>query len=453
MERIKLSDHFDYKKLLRFVFPSVVMLVFTSIYGIVDGFFVSNFAGELPFAALNLIFPFIMILGAVGFMLGTGGNAVISKALGEGDNERANRIFSMLVYATIIIGAILSLTGILLAPQMARLFASTEKNMSPENKEQLISYCTLYARIILSMLPAFMLQNAFQGFFVTAEKPRLGLYVTVLAGLGNIVFDALFVAVFKWGLAGAALATALNQLIGGVLPIIYFARKNDSLLRLGKASFDCKVFGRICINGMSELITNISLSLVAILYNAQLMRFVGILGVSAYGIMQYIGFIFIGVFIGYAVGVAPIIGFHFGAKNHDELKSILRKSLTLLFLGGLCMTLIAAGFAKYFAQIFTNNDQKLLEITTYGMRIYAFSFLCTGVNIFASAFFTALSNGGVSLFLSFARTCVLQVVFILILPIWLNVTGVWLSLVMAEICGLILSFILLGLQNKHYHYF
>ena len=451
-ERIKLSDHFDYKKLLRFVFPSVVMMVFISVYSIVDGLFVSNFAGEIPFAALNLIFPFIMILGAVGFMLGTGGNAVISKALGEGDNERANRIFSMLVYTTVVIGGVVSVIGITVAPAMARLFAKTEKNMSAQDKQQLISYCTIYARIILAALPGFMLQNAFQGFFVTAEKPRLGLFVTLFAGVGNVLLDALFVAVFKWGLAGAALATAINQLVGGILPILYFARKNDSLLRLGKTSFDGKVLLRVCFNGMSELIANISMSLVTILYNAQLMRIVGIAGVSAYGIMQYIGFIFIGMFIGYAVGTAPIIGYHYGAKNHGELKNILRKSVILTLFSGVCMALICAIFARVLASVFVSYDEQLLRLTTHGLRVYSIAFLVCGVNIFISAFFTALSNGAISLFVSVARTCVFQVSAVLLLPIWLGVTGVWLSLGFSEICALLLSVFLLIRLNKNYHY-
>ena len=393
MERIKLSEHFNYNRLIRFVLPSVVMMVFVSVYGIVDGFFVSNYAGEAQFAALNLIFPLIMILGSVGFMLGTGGNAVVSKALGERDVEKANRIFSMLVYATAIIGVVLSVLGFFITPFVSRLFAAAEEGLSPSEKEQLIEYCTVYARIILAALPAFMLQNAFQGFFVTAEKPRLGLYVTVIAGLGNVIFDALFVAVFNWGLVGAAMATALNQVIGGIIPIVYFAKKNDSLLRLGRASFDGKVFARVCINGLSELMTNISLSVVTIFYNAQLMRLVGIAGVSAYGVMQYIGFIFIGVFLGYAVGCAPIIGYHFGAKNESELKNIFKKSLTIILFLGVVMTAIAIVFAEVFSWIFVRNDPALLQLTTHGMRIYALCFLFCGLNIFASAFFTALSNG------------------------------------------------------------
>lgn len=451
-ERIHLSEHFNYSKLIRFVLPSVIMMVFISVYGIVDGFFVSNYAGEIPFAALNLIFPLIMILGSVGFMLGTGGNAVVSKALGEGDREKANRIFSMLIYATIILGVVLSLTGILIVRPVAELFAATEKNMTPQERAELIEYCVLYARIILAALPAFMLQNAFQGFFVTAEKPRLGLYVTIAAGLGNVIFDALFVAVFEWGLAGAAIATALNQLIGGLLPLFYFARKNDSLLQLGKTLFDGSVFAHVCGNGLSELMTNISLSVVTILYNAQLMRYIGINGVSAYGIMMYIGFIFIGVYLGYSVGVAPIIGYHYGAENREELKNIYRKSLIIIITLGVFMTLLACIFSKQLSSIFISGDKELLKLTTRGLRIYALSFLMSGLNIFGSSFFTALSNGILSLGISFSRTFLCQVVAVLVLPMIFEVDGIWASVVLAEAVTLGLTVCLWLWKRKRYGY-
>ncbi len=452
MGRIKLSEHFNYGRLLRFVLPSIIMMVFVSVYGIVDGFFVSNFVGEIPFAALNLIFPFIMILGSVGFMLGTGGNAVVSKALGEGNTQKANRIFSMLVYTTVVFGGVLSVAGIAFARPVATLFAKNETTMMAAQKAELIEHCVVYARTILSVLPAFMLQNAFQGFFVTAEKPRLGLYVTIIAGCGNILFDALFVSVFKWGLFGAALATALNQLIGGVIPVVYFARKNDSLLRLGKTKFDGRVLAKVCINGLSELMTNISLSVVSIVYNAQLMGLVGFLGVSAYGVIQYIGFIFIAVFLGYSVGSAPIIGYHYGAQNHGELKNIFKKSLTITAVFGVAMTVLAAAFARPFSAIFVHSDPALLDMTAHGMRINAISFLTCGINIFASAFFTALGNGGVSLLISFSRTFVCQLAAVLILPIFWGLDGVWSALVVAESITLIFSVVLFIKQKKRYCY-
>ena len=451
-ERIHLSDHFTFGKLIKFVSPSIIMMVFVSVYSVVDGVFVSNYTDELAFAALNLIFPFIMILGAVGFMLGTGGNAVVSKALGEGDNEKANQIFSMLVYATAILGTVLGLVGILVARPVAELFARAEKDLSAAERVQLIEYCVLYARIILAVLPGFMLQNAFQGFFVTAEKGNMGLIVTIAAGVGNILLDALFVAGFKWGLAGAALATALNQLLGGVIPLIYFSRKNDSLLRLGKTKFDGKIFLEVCFNGSSELMTNVALSVVTILYNAQLMRYVGIDGVSAYGIMNYIGFIFIAVFLGYSIGSAPIIGFHYGAKNNDELKNVYQKSLTLVLIAGAAMTLLAELLAMPLSAIFVRNNAELLALTTRGLRIFAFNFLFAGFNIFASSFFTALSNGALSLLVSFSRTFVCQVVAVFLLPLIWQVDGIWAAAIAAELLTLILSAVLLLLNKKRYGY-
>lgn len=451
-ERIHLSDHFTFGKLIKFVAPSIIMMVFVSIYSIVDGIFVANYADNLAFAALNLIFPFIMLLGAVGFMLGAGGNAVVSKALGEGDSERANRIFSMLVYATAILGVVLGVTGILVARPVAELFAQTEKDLSAAERTQLIDYCVLYARIILAVLPAFMLQNAFQGFFVTAEKGNMGLLVTIGAGLGNILLDVLFVGVFKWGLVGAALATAINQLLGGVIPLIYFFGKNDSLLQLGKTKFDIKIFGQVCFNGSSELMTNVALSVVTILYNAQLMRYVGIDGVSAYGVMNYIGFIFISVFLGYSVGSTPIVGFHYGANNKDELKNVFHKSLTLVLIAGGVMLVLAELLATPLSAVFVGNNAELLALTTRGLRIFAFHFMLAGLNIFASSFFTALSNGALSLLISFSRTFVCQVAAVFILPLIWQVDGIWAASIAAELISLILSATLLLCNRKRYGY-
>ena len=454
MGRIKLSEHFNYRRLFRFVLPSVLMMLFVSIYGIVDGFFVSKFVGKIPFAALNLIFPLIMILGSVGFMLGTGGNAVVAKALGEKDAKKANRIFSMLVYTTVVIGVLLSVLGIALARPVAKWFARNETDMTAGEKAELIEYCVQYARVILCALPAFMLQNAFQGFFVTAEKPRLGLYTTLTAGCINMVLDALFVAVFKWGLIGAACATAFSQCVGGILPLFYFARKNDSLLRLGKTRFDGRTLVKVCINGSSELMTNISLSCIAILYNAQLMRLVGYTGISAYGIIQYIGFIFVAVFLGYAIGVAPIIGYHYGAQNEKELRNIFKKSMFVTLLLGVAMTAIAFLSAKSFSSIFANGDEQLLALTVRGMRINAFGFLLCGFNIFGSAFFTALGCGGISLAMSFSRLFLFQAFSVLVLPklFGLGIDGIWGAVILAESLALLLTFSMFLLRKKKYKY-
>jgi len=449
-QSIQLSDHFTCGRLLKFVMPPILMMVFTSIYGIVDGFFVSNFVGGLPFAALNLIFPLIMILGAFGFMLGAGGTAFVAKELGAGNKERANRVFSMLVYTTFVLGVILAVLGLLVVRPISVWLCEGEKELSPVERAKLVEYCVLYGSIIITALPAFMLQNAFQSFFVTAEKPRLGLWVTVAAGCGNILFDALLVPVF--GLAGAAIATAISQLIGGAIPIIYFFSKNGSLLRLGKTKMEWRTLGKVCANGSSELMINLSLSVVSMLFNAQLMKFVGYTGVSAYGIINYIAFIFIAIFLGYSIGSSPIVGYNYGANNVAELKNVFKKSLLLVGIFALLMTAFSVAFASPLCRIFTNGDQELHALSTRGMRIYSLSFLVCGFSIFASSFFTALSNGLVSAIISFARTLVFQVLAVSVLPSLFGVDGIWASVAVGEGLAFIVSLLFLFWGRKRYRY-
>ena len=441
--RIQLSDHFTYSKLLRFTLPSMIMMVFTSIYGVVDGVFVSNFVGKTPFAALNLIYPYLMILGAVGFMIGTGGSAVVSMTLGRGDKALANRYFSLMVYAAAIGGAVVSLLPMLALPWVAARLGA---------EGQMLEDCILYGRIILAFNPCFMLQNVFQSFFVTAEKPKLGLYVTVGAGLTNMVLDALLVGVFPLGLAGAALATGISQAVGALVPIFYFARKNDSILRLGSTGFYGAVLLKACGNGSSELLSNICSSMVSMLYNFQLMRLAGEDGVAAYGVIMYVSFIFAAISIGYAVGSAPVVGFHYGAENSGELKSLLGKSVRLTAGAGIAMAVLAAVLSAPLSKIFVSYDQELLEMTVRGFRVYAFSFLFVSFNIFASSFFTALGNGGVSALISALRTLVFQCVGVLILPILLELDGVWLAVVAAEAAACAVSVLALVLNRKVYRY-
>ena len=449
-ERIQLSDHFNYRRLLKFVLPPIVMMIFTSVYSIVDGFFVSYFDSGLPFAALNIIFPLIMIVASIGCMFGSGGSAVVAKQLGLGNEKRAKEIFSMVVYTTIIVGAVASVLGICVCRPVSELLCKSEKNLTPEERALMVEYCVKYGRIILTAMPAFMLQNVFQSFFVTAEKPRLGLYVILAAGCTNILLDALLVPFF--GLVGAATATAISQTLGGVIPLFYFFRKNDSLLRLGKCKIELRVLGGICINGSSELMSNVSASVVALLFNAQLMKFMGYKGVSAYGIVMYIGFIFIAIFLGYAIGSAPIVGYNYGAQNEKELKNIFKKSMILMTCWGGVMTLVSILSAKLFAGAFSHGDSELHQIATHAMRVYSFSFLFCGINIFASAFFTALSNGGVSALLSFLRMFLFQAVCVLVLPIFFKEEGIWASVVVAEAMAAITSFICFFALKKRYRY-
>lgn len=438
---IQLSDHFNYKRLLRFCFPPIMMMVFTSIYSVVDGFFVSNWTGKTPFAAVNLIYPFIMILGGVGFMLGTGGSALVAKTLGEGDRDRANRYFTMMVVATVAAGIVLSALGIVFLRPIAQALGATE---------EMLEDCVVYGRIILCFNTAFMLQNLFQTFLTAAQKPQLGLLCTVAAGLTNIVLDALFVAVFRWGIVGAAVATGLSQTIGGVLPLIYFLRPNDSLLRLRPTRMEPQVLGKACGNGASEMMSNISGSLVSMLFNFQLMRLAGEDGVAAYGVLMYVNFIFLAIFIGYTIGTAPIISYHYGAENRDEVKNVLGKSLKLMALAGVAMLALAWLLATPLAAIFVGYDEGLMGMTRRAFHICSFMFLVAGVNIFGSSFFTALNNGAVSALISFLRGLVFQVLAGIFLPIVLKLDGVWLAVVVAELCAfLVTAAFLLGKRKKY----
>ena len=443
--QIKLSDHFTYKKLLKFTLPSIVMMIFTSIYGVVDGFFVSNFAGKTAFSAVNFIMPFLMILGTVGFMFGTGGGALIAKTLGEQNREKANALFSLFVYLTIACGVVFALLGIFLIRPVAT-FLGAEGAM--------LEQCVLYGRIILIALPAFMLQLEFQSFFVTAEKPQLGLITTICAGVANMVLDALFVAVFSWGLVGAAVATAISQILGAIIPIVYFSKKNTSLLKLTKTYFDGKAVLKACTNGSSELMSNVSMSLVGMLYNVQLLAWAGENGVAAYGVLMYVSMVFNGVFIGYAVGSAPVIGYHFGAKNNSELKNVLKKSIVLIGIFSLMMVAFAEALSSPLSSVFVGYDKDLFELTKRGFFIYSFSFLFMGYAIYFSSFFTALSDGLTSALISFLRTLVFQVAAVLLLPLILDgVDGIWLSIVVAEFMAFITSVFFLFLKRKKFGYF
>ena len=441
---IKLSDHFTYGKLLKFTMPSIVMMIFTSIYGVVDGFFVSNYVGKTAFTAVNFIFPLLMILGSVGFMFGTGGSALVARTLGQRDEEGANRIFSLLIYVSLILGVLIAVVGILLLRPIAKLLGA---------EGQMLEDCVLYGRIILCALPAYVLQMEFQSFFVTAEKPKLGLMVTVASGVTNMVLDALLVGVFPMGLVGAALATAMSQAVGGLIPLLYFGRKNSSLLRLTRTRFDGKALLKTCTNGSSELMSNVSMSLVSMLYNVQLLALAGENGVSAYGTMMYVNMIFLAIFIGYSIGTSPVVGFHLGAQNYDELKGLLKKSGIII---GICSVgMLGLGFvlAKPLSVLFVGYDAELLDLTVEGFYIFAVSFLFVGYAIFFSGFFTALNDGLTSAIISLLRTLVFQVAAVLLLPLIWGIDGIWWSIVVAELMAAVVGAIFLFIHRKKYHYF
>lgn len=440
---IQLSDHFDYKRLLRFTFPSIIMLIFTSIYGVVDGFFVSNFVGKTAFTAVNFIMPFLLVLGCIGFMFGTGGGALIAMKLGEGEAKSANRIFSLIIYFSTVCGVVLAVFGILFIRPIAIALGA---------QGVMLETCIVYGRIILLSIPAYILQFEFQCLFVTAGKPKLGLYVTIASGLTNIVLDALFVAVFPWGVQGAAAATALSQCVGGLLPLIYFARPNSSTLRLTSTRFDGKALRKVCANGSSELMSNISASLVSMLYNMQLLRYAGENGVAAYGVLMYVNLIFQSAFIGYAVGVSPVISYHYGAGSHNEMRSLLKKSLHLIAVFAVIMFLAAQTLSEPLSLLFVGYDVELLDLTLHAFFIFSFSFLPAGFSIFGSAFFTALNNGLISASISFLRTLLFQVVSVLVIPLFLQIDGIWLSIVVAETLAIGVTALFLICQRHQYHY-
>ncbi len=440
---IKLSDHFNYGKLLRFTLPSIVMMIFTSIYSIVDGFFVSNFVGKTAFAAVNFAMPLLMIMGCVGFMFGSGGSALISKFLGEGNSEKANSAFSFIVYCAGVIGIILAVLGEIFARSLISLMGASG---------ELLDQAVLYSRIYLIGLPFFVLQYEFQCLFATAEKPKLGLFVTLAAGFTNIILDAVFVMAFNWGLIGAAVATVLSMVVGGFVPLVYFMRKNDSLLRLTKCGFDRSVLFKTCTNGSSEFLSNISMSVVSMLYNLQLMKYAGENGISAYGVLMYVSMIFQAIFIGYAVGVAPVTGYNFGAQNKAELKNVLRKSFVIIGIAAVAMFGAGELFSHPLAKLFVGYDEELMEMTNHAFRIFSFSFLFCGFTIYVSSFFTALNDGLTSALVSCLRTLVFQIASVIVFPLLWQLDGIWLSIVAAEVMAIIVSFTFLKIKQKKFGY-
>ena len=440
---IQLSDHFTYGRLLRFTIPTMVMMVFTSIYGVIDGLFVSNFVGKEAFSALNLIYPLIMMLGALGFMFGTGGAALVAKTLGEKNRKRANGLFSFIICATVVAGG-LSLVVVLLAVRPVGQLLGADGS--------LLDQAVLYGGILAFSLPFLMLQESFQSFLAAAGKPKVGLAVIVGAGIANIILDALFIVLFGWGLAGAALATAVSEVIGGVVPLVYFLRKNQSMLRLEKPLVDFRALGKACANGSSELVSNISMSLVAMLYNYQLMQFFGADGVAAYGVIQYLMWIFISLFLGFSVGSSPLIAYQFGAGNKVELSNLFRKCFVSVATMNIFLTVLALLIARPIALLFVGYDSGVTELTTHALSIYSFVFLVAGFNVFGSAFFTALNNGLVSALISFIRTLVFEVAAILILPAFFGEMGIWSSIIVAEGASVLMTMMFLFALRNRYGY-
>lgn len=441
MAKISLTDHFTWGKLARYVAPGVIMMLFTSLYTVVDGIFVSNFTGKTSFAAVNLIFPIVAIYDGFGFMFATGGTALVAKTIGEGDRDRANRYFSLIVYVTFVLGAVIALVGALTMRPLAIRLGATG---------QLLDDAVTYGVIFVVGTPAFVMQSLFQSFFAAADKPRLGLLFIVAAGLTNILLDGIFVAILHWGVGGAAFASVMSQVVGGLIPLIYFVRPNSSLLRLGKTAWYGKALAKTCLNGSSEFVVNISFSLVNIVYNYQLMRLAGENGITAFGFIMYVCFFFLAFFFGYDVGMAPIVGYNLGAGNQKELHNVFVKSLWIVLVAGGCMLGLSQALAVPLGKLYLGYDQTLLEMSVHGFRLYAVAFLIVGLNIWGSAFFTALNNGFVSGALALLRTFAFQLVFVLTLPLALGIDGVWWACSASEGAAAVVTIgCLAGLRSRY----
>lgn len=441
--KIELNEHFTYKKLIKFTLPSILMMIFTSIYGVVDGFFVSNYVGAEAFASVNLIMPVIIILSAVGFMIGTGGNALVAMTLGQHDEKRSNEIFSMLIYILIFLGICISIAMAVFMPKMARILGATDI---------MIDDCVIYGRISMVSLTFFMLQTSFQSFMVTAARPHFGLYITIAAGVTNMVLDLVFVGILGFGVAGAAWATVASEIVGGSVPLIYFIVPNKSKLNLVKAGFKFRPLVKVLSNGASEFMTIISSSFVNMLYNLQLMKIAGEKGVASFGVIMYINFIFIGVLFGYAFGSSSIVSYHYGAENYKELRSLFSKSTKIIGIASLISFASAQLFAIPLVKIFFSYSDELIHMTTQGFRIYSIAYLMIGFNGYASSLFTALNNGKVSATIAFGRTLVFQVASILILPQIFGLDGVFSSVIVAEFLAIIVSMFFINKYKNEYHY-
>lgn len=440
---IKLSDHFSYRKLLRFTLPSIIMMVISSVYSVVDGLFVSNLIGDLALSSVNIVFPVAMIVGSFGFMLGTGGSAIVARTMGEGDQEQANRYFSMIILAVVLLGVVLSTFCVIYTEPIARFAGASDA---------LIEDCIVYGRILLAGSVPFMLQTSFQSFFVVAEKPQMGLALSIAAGVTNMVLDYVLIAVCGLGIAGAAIATVLGYCVGGVLPLLYFLHPKRKGMRLTRTRFYGKQLLHACANGSSELLSNISSSVVGILYNLQLMRLIGEAGVAAYSVMMYVDFVFIAAFLGFSIGSAPIVSYHYGAANQTELKNVFRKSMVVILCTSLAMVVLSELLSRPLSSAFVGYNAELLDITVHGFRLFALCYLFAGINIYASSFFTALCNGALSALISFLRSLLLRGGMVLLMPLLFDLDGIWAAVTVAEGLAAIVSVGLLYAMRKRYQY-
>lgn len=443
MQKIQLSDHFTYKKLIRYSIPMIGVLIITSIYGVIDGLFISNVEGDIAFSAVNLILPGVMMFSSIGFMIGSGGAAIVSKTLGEGKRDMASKYFSMLIYLLIISGIICAIIGAIFTKQIANLLGASGK---------MIDYCIEYGRILFLFLPFMMLQYAFQSYFAVAEKPTFGLIITICAGLANFIGDFLLIKVFSFGVSGAAVASGASMVVGSIPAILYFALNKNLKFKLVPTKFNFKIIRQALSNGSSEMVSYLSMSFVNMLYNAQLMKYYGENGVSAYGVIMYVGFVFSGFYMGVSQAMAPVVGYNYGAQNKEELKNVFKKSIVTLSIIAIFLTLFAELLSYPIGFVFFRKNKELLSLTKMAIRLYAIGYIISWVNIFGSAFFTGLNNGFASAVISFGRMLVFQLSAIFIMPLIFGEKGLWLAMVVSECLSLFVTSFFVLTKRKKYGY-
>ena len=446
---VALSEHFTYKNIVKITISPILMMIFTSLYTIVDGYFLSNYAGLDAYAGVNVIFPVIMVVGGMGFMFGAGGTALSSKELGEGNKLMASKVFTMMIKTVLIVGTLISVLGFVLI----RPIAVALGNITNGTTEAMVEEAITYGRILSLGQVLFMTQNLFQSYFMVDEKPRLGFIYTILAGVTNMVFDFILIGVFRLGVTGAAIATILGYAVGSIFPLIHFIGNEKGNIRLVKTKMMFRPILKSCTNGSSEFVSNISSSVVGMVFNIQLLRFYGQNGVSAYGTLMYVSFVFVSIYIGYSIGIAPVVGYNFGAKNKKELSNVLKRSLIMTTFFAIMMFLLGEFIGPLFAKLFLSSDEELLELSIHAFRLYSFHFVFCGFSLFISSFFTALNNGLISALLSFLRTLVFQVGFVLLLPLFMGKEGIWWSIIVCEVCSFLVAFGFLFAKRKKYGYF
>ncbi len=438
-----ISQKFTLTSLLKFALPTTIMMVVLSIYTLVDGVFVSNFVGELAFSAINIIFPFISLIFALGIMAATGGNALVANNLGQGDDEKARENFTLIVIFATGLGLLLMMVGIVFNKEIARLLGAT-----PLIEE--------YARDYLSTLAPFIPLAIWMGFsqilFVTIGKPTLGLIATLVGGITNIIFDYLFIVVMNMGIKGAALGTGLGYSLPGLFFIYYFLFHRKNSLYFVKPRWRARVLLKTFTNGSSEFVANLATSITTFMFNLIILDLAGEQGVAAIGIILYAQFLLMSAFLGYAQGVAPIFSYAYGARDHLQLKKVFSISIRVIILFSLAIASFSYFASSSIVGIFVERQSQVFSLAKNGFSVFSLSFLFMGVNIFSSSLFTAFSNGKISASISFLRTLVFILGYLLFLPRFLGLPGVWLAIPLAEFTTMFFSISYLTIQRKKYHY-